>query len=130
MECAFCKIYNRENALFCKRCGRQIEVECSLCQSTIPPDSKFCDKCGTSIRTIGGANSDPAAKEAALVEWIRQVLNQGEAESLFEFCTDNFSRILIKEALKITEGNRSQAARLLGLSRPTLHTKLEKYSIT
>jgi len=32
-----------------------------------------------------------------------------------ESCTEKFSSILIKEALKMTGGNRSQAARLLGL---------------
>jgi DNA-binding protein Fis len=29
----------------------------------------------------------------------------------------------------MTRGNRSQAARLLGLSRPTLHSKIEKYRL-
>jgi DNA-binding protein Fis len=29
----------------------------------------------------------------------------------------------------VTRGNRSQAARLLGLSRPTLHSKIEKYRL-
>jgi DNA-binding NtrC family response regulator len=81
------------------------------------------------MNPAGDAVSDLAAKEAAMVEWIRQVLHKVEAESLFEFCNDKFSAILIKEALKITGGNRSQAARLLGLSRPTLHSKLEKLSI-
>jgi len=38
-------------------------------------------------------------------------------------------RMLISEALTITRGNRSQAAKLLGLSRPTLHSKIEKYGL-
>jgi DNA-binding NtrC family response regulator len=38
-------------------------------------------------------------------------------------------RMLISEALTITGGNRSQAAKLLGLSRPTLHSKIEKYGL-
>jgi transcriptional regulator of acetoin/glycerol metabolism len=36
----------------------------------------------------------------------------------------------VGEALRLTGGNRSQAARLLGLSRPTLHAKIEKYRLT
>ena len=38
--------------------------------------------------------------------------------------------MLISEALTFTQGNRSQAARLLGLSRPTLHAKIDKYQLT
>jgi DNA-binding protein Fis len=33
------------------------------------------------------------------------------------------------EALNLTGGNRSRAAKLLGLSRPTLLAKVEKYEI-
>jgi DNA-binding protein Fis len=35
----------------------------------------------------------------------------------------------VSEALAITGGNRSQSAKLLGLSRPTLHSKIEKYGL-
>jgi DNA-binding NtrC family response regulator len=42
---------------------------------------------------------------------------------------DHFASILVGEALTMTRGNRSQAARLLGLSRPTLHSKIEKYRL-
>jgi DNA-binding NtrC family response regulator len=37
--------------------------------------------------------------------------------------------LLIKETLDLTHGNRSHAAKLLGMSRPTLHAKIEKYNI-
>ncbi|NCP10236.1 MAG: hypothetical protein COX16_12035 [Deltaproteobacteria bacterium CG23_combo_of_CG06-09_8_20_14_all_51_20] len=37
--------------------------------------------------------------------------------------------ILISETLRISGGNRSRAARMLGLSRPTLHAKIDKYGI-
>jgi transcriptional regulator of acetoin/glycerol metabolism len=36
---------------------------------------------------------------------------------------------MVREALNITGGNISRAAKLLGLSRPTLHSKIEKYGI-
>ena len=42
---------------------------------------------------------------------------------------DRFGRIVIGEALSATGGNRSQAAKLLGLSRPTLLAKIEKYGL-
>jgi DNA-binding NtrC family response regulator len=42
---------------------------------------------------------------------------------------DRFAAIIIAEALNMTAGNRSQAAKLLGLSRPTLHAKIDKYHL-
>jgi two-component system nitrogen regulation response regulator GlnG len=42
---------------------------------------------------------------------------------------DIVSGIVISEALKSTDGNRTQAARLLGMSRPTLHARIEKHNI-
>jgi DNA-binding NtrC family response regulator len=37
--------------------------------------------------------------------------------------------IVIAEALKFTNGNRSRAAKILQVSRPTLHAKIDKYNI-
>lgn len=62
-------------------------------------------------------------------DWIQEMLSSRTQENLFDYCTDYFAGILIREALNITGGNRSQAAKLLGLSRPTLHSKIEKYNI-
>ncbi|MGA8180967.1 MAG: helix-turn-helix domain-containing protein [Desulfobacterales bacterium] len=42
---------------------------------------------------------------------------------------ERFANIIISEALNFTGGNRSQAAKLLGLSRPTLHSKIEKFGL-
>ena len=42
---------------------------------------------------------------------------------------DRFARIIVTEALNITQGNRSHAAKLVGLSRPTLLSKIDKYQI-
>jgi two-component system NtrC family response regulator/two-component system nitrogen regulation response regulator GlnG len=53
----------------------------------------------------------------------------GGREGLFEELMDHFGRIVIREALAATGGNRTQAARLLGLSRPTLIAKIEKYGL-
>jgi two-component system NtrC family response regulator len=36
---------------------------------------------------------------------------------------------LIIQALKLSNGNRTRAARFLGISRPTLIYRLEKYGI-
>jgi DNA-binding protein Fis len=42
---------------------------------------------------------------------------------------DRISAVLISEALQMSGGNRSRASKLLGLSRPTLHAKIEKHHL-
>ena len=52
-----------------------------------------------------------------------------EVENKFDASIDRFSAILVSEALNLSGGNRSRAAKLLGISRPTLHSKIEKYGL-
>ena len=85
------------------------------------------------VKAISGEipvrTDDREGSEREIRQWIRQELSSGEKGDLFDSCMDHFANILISEALNLTNGNRSQAARLLGLSRPTLHSKIEKYGI-
>ncbi len=62
-------------------------------------------------------------------DWVRQSLANPAGKTTFDEFMDTVSGIVISEALKSTNGNRTQAAKLLGLSRPTLHAKIEKYNI-
>ncbi len=73
---------------------------------------------------------DKVCLEEALRNWLRQSMHSNDNRNLFETLIDRFSAMLIKEALNQTGGNRSQAAKLLGMSRPTLHAKIEKYQLT
>ena len=52
-----------------------------------------------------------------------------DRSDMFNSLADRFGSIVISEALKLTQGNRSQAAKKLGLSRPTLQSKIEKYAL-
>ena len=61
--------------------------------------------------------------------WVRQLLVNPSGTYSFDDFMDTVSSIVISEALKSTNGNRTQAAKLLGLSRPTLHAKIEKHNI-
>jgi len=77
-----------------------------------------------------------ARKEATLEkeddsvkQWARKTLSLGGGGKPFTDLMDRFGAMLIAEALNITGGNRSQAAKLLGLSRPTLLAKMEKFGI-
>ncbi len=67
--------------------------------------------------------------EEPLRTCVREELSSAAGSRNFHEIIDRFAAILITEALNITNGNRSQAAKLLGLSRPTLLAKIEKYGI-
>ena len=62
------------------------------------------------------------------LEHIHRVLEQG-GDTAFESLMDDMGRAVVLEALRMTGGNRSHAARLLGLSRPTLLARMEKYGL-
>ncbi|MFH0822755.1 MAG: sigma-54 dependent transcriptional regulator [Pseudomonadota bacterium] len=62
-------------------------------------------------------------------QWVGRALSLGRTDRIFADLMDQFSSLVITEALNLTAGNRSQAARLLGLSRPTLLGKIDKYGI-
>jgi len=86
----------------------------------------------TMSRAVSGRSAAGMVSEGvdqALRQWIREGLLSESRENLFDTCMDLFASILVSEALILTGGNRSQSARLLGLSRPTLHSKIEKYGL-
>ncbi len=68
-------------------------------------------------------------EDQTIREWARSSLAVSSGDKVFTDIIDRFSGLLITEALNLTAGNRSQAAKLLGLSRPTLLAKIEKYGI-
>ncbi len=75
-------------------------------------------------------DDDRSGTDRKIIDWIREELSSKNKGNVFDSCIDHFAGILIKEALNITGGNRTKAAKLLGLSRPTLHSRIEKYQIT
>ena len=74
-------------------------------------------------------DADKSAEETNIHQWVRSQLSLGGSDRLFDACMDRIGGIIIGEALNMTGGNRSKAAKLLGLSRPTLHSKIEKYRL-
>ena len=68
--------------------------------------------------------------EERLSQWIRDEFKHHRDGPIFEQLTDRFAALLVKEALTHTDGNRSRAAKLLGITRPTLHAKIEKYKLS
>ena len=76
-----------------------------------------------------GPHLSEEACNDSIRSWIRCMLSKGGGDNLFENCMDHFGSVLVGEALNMTGGNRSQAAKLLGMSRPTLHAKIDKYNL-
>jgi nitrogen regulation protein NR(I) len=64
-----------------------------------------------------------------LKEWIHRELTLHARKNIFGDCMDRFASLIVSQALNLTGGNRSRAAKLLDLSRPTLHSKIEKYGL-
>ena len=84
-------------------------------------------------QAIGAESAAKAAQDKDVVglirQWIRQDLIAKLEDNLFDGFMDRFASLIIQEALDLTGGNRSQAAKLLGLSRPTLQAKIDKYRL-
>lgn len=71
----------------------------------------------------------PESFEKHLRLWIREMLTESYGKCYDELM-DKIAYIIISEALEQTRGNRSQAAKMLGFSRPTLLAKIEKFQMT
>ena len=78
----------------------------------------------------GQRTADGDAIDKVMRQWVRERLASAERGDLFSHLTDHFTKILIGEALNLSCGNRTQAAKILGISRPTLHSRMDKYGLT
>jgi DNA-binding NtrC family response regulator len=74
-------------------------------------------------------NASADGRDLTLRQFVRRELSSKTGRNIFDSCMDHFASIVISEALNLTGGNRSKTAKLLGLSRPTLHSKIEKYQL-
>ncbi|WP_420597812.1 sigma 54-interacting transcriptional regulator [Neptuniibacter sp.] len=71
------------------------------------------------INSTGNLTSDVSAGQGQLVELAKELLKDN-------FKMESFEEILINTAMEQSEDNVSKAARLLGISRPTMAYKLKK----
>lgn len=60
---------------------------------------------------------------------VRRYLDSDPGPNAHEAICEQLDRLLIVEALRRCDGNQTRAARLLGLSRPTLHAKMHRHSM-
>lgn len=76
--------------------------------------------------SVGETETD---MEKFLQNWFKKKLGAGKKPDLFNTLMDEFGKMLVAEALKLTGNNRTHAAKILGISRPTLLSKIEKYRL-
>jgi class 3 adenylate cyclase/tetratricopeptide (TPR) repeat protein len=55
LRCPWCSHENREGAIFCGECGRQLEQVCTGCGVGNPPTNKFCHQCGQPFTAAAAA---------------------------------------------------------------------------
>ena len=58
-----------------------------------------------------------------------KTLNGHKPINLYKFVIKEVERPLMKEVMKYTENNQSEAAKILGINRTTLRNKLKEYKI-
>ena len=68
-------------------------------------------------------------EESPLAAHVRHSLRRKPGEKIFDALMNEMGSMTIREALALCSGNRSRTARMLGLSRPTLLAKMEKYGL-
>ncbi len=79
--------------------------------------------------TIVSRSKDLMTQLRDLLEQVTKQSLQKQSTSLYKDTIEEIEKTLLIEALKQTQGNQSQAAKLLGISRPTLKEKIEKLGL-
>ncbi len=74
---------------------------------------------------VGVANLD----DERLFDIVQRWLSAHGGIRACERFLEKAERLLLAEALKRTQGNQTRAAELLGLTRPTLHAKMQKHGL-
>jgi len=77
----------------------------------------------------GGDADGTVATRVPLVELVEAYLDGHRGPGTWDRFVEEIERLLLVDAMRRTHGNQSQASRLLGLSRPTLHAKLQRYGL-
>jgi transcriptional regulator with GAF, ATPase, and Fis domain len=78
--------------------------------------------------SVSGSAS-PEADDPRWGELIREYLASYRGTQAHEHLLEQTERLLLAEALRRSKGNQTHAAKLLGLARPTLHAKLQRYGL-
>jgi DNA-binding NtrC family response regulator len=72
---------------------------------------------------------DPDHPFAGEVAELLAKAKRGEADNVQALLSEKLERELYEQAIKLAEGDQSKAARWLGVSRPTIREKLQRYGL-
>ncbi len=61
--------------------------------------------------------------------FIQEYLRAHGGENVYNRFLEESEEMLLAEALRVTKGNQTHAARLLGMARPTLKARMDKYGL-
>ncbi|MGI9553791.1 MAG: sigma 54-interacting transcriptional regulator [Thermodesulfobacteriota bacterium] len=67
--------------------------------------------------------------ESTFRQSVKEIINSDNSSNIYKELLKDAESILLDEAMKSTEGNRSKASRLLGINRLTLLRKLKEYGV-
>lgn len=79
------------------------------------------------IITKGPEKNDLNTQLQNLLGEMVKISIESKSHSIYTDFIESVEKVLIAEVLKYTHGNQTQAAKLLGISRPTLKDKIERY---
>lgn len=77
---------------------------------------------------LNGTHAIAAAVDQSLEEYFN-VLDGEPASNLHEMLVSSVEKSLFANIMARTKGNQSQASEMLGITRSTLRTKLEKHQL-
>jgi Fis family transcriptional regulator, factor for inversion stimulation protein len=77
---------------------------------------------------LNGTHAIAEAIDHSLEEYFN-VLDGEPASNLHEMVVSSVEKSLLANVMVRTKGNQSQAAEMLGITRSTLRTKIEKYKL-
>ena len=76
-----------------------------------------------------GSQAASGGSEEAYRQLVRSYLDACSGEHAYSGFVERLERQLIAEAMRRSGGNQTRAAQLLGLPRPTLHAKMQKFGL-